>query len=96
MAQRRLTSVLRACNVLSPSRATQELLTPWRNDPQQLAAALDAAPAIDIHTHLLQAGAFKEFLDDGLERQRTVVGGPAATLCWSVRLTTSDGVDEAG
>jgi hypothetical protein len=52
----RIASLVVLIGLLQVLVAAQESLTPWRSDPlfQRFAAALDAVPAIDVHTHLLR------------------------------------------
>ena len=66
MIQRAIACLLVLSGVLAGVAGAQEPPTPWRNDPlfQRLAAALDAVPAIDNHTHLLRQGKFDPELDD--------------------------------
>ena len=61
---RRLSCVLALTGFVTTATA-QEPPTPWRSDPvfQRLAAALDAVPAIDTHTHLLGTGKFDPVVD---------------------------------
>jgi hypothetical protein len=51
----RIASLVVLIGLLQVLVSAQESLTPWRSDPlfQRFAAALDAVPAIDVHTHLL-------------------------------------------
>jgi hypothetical protein len=48
------------CCLFAPRADAQTRRDPWRKDPlfQRLAARLDRVPAIDMHTHLLEPGAF--------------------------------------
>ena len=58
--RRSIISVILLSLLVFQGASAQEPVAPWRNDPifQRLAAALDRVPAIDVHTHLLQAGEF--------------------------------------
>src|SRR5262245_33691159 len=48
------------CCLFAPRADAQSRRDPWRKDPsfQRIATRLDRVPAIDMHTHLLEPGAF--------------------------------------